>query len=67
MTNTIVDIELRDGRDGYRVLGTVARAIMPHKGWYSCTYQGKRYQVHGGIRNPLFINVWHPLPNRRKF
>ncbi len=25
-------------------------------------YEGKVYQVHGGIRNPLFINIDHPLP-----
>ena len=66
MQHTIVDIQLKDGNENFKIIGTIARAIVSHRGWYSATYKGKRFQVHGGIRNPLFINVQHPLKGRAR-
>jgi hypothetical protein len=54
-------IELKDGDNGYKVIGTIERTPQMHAGWQSVTWRGQRYQLHGGIRNPEFINVRHPL------
>lgn len=40
----------------------IQREPVQHVGWQSVRYQGKRYQVFGGIRGPLFIDISNPLP-----
>lgn len=48
-----------------RVIAEVFRHTRQHKGWESVTYKGKRYQVFGGIRNPEFIDISHPIVRRK--
>lgn len=57
-------LQVKDGNNGYCVVDTIERAPRWHRGWQSVTYKGKRYQVHGGFRNPQFINLRHPLKGR---
>ena len=59
-----VAFEVKDGNDNFKVIGRAVRAPQFHTGWQSVTYKGQRYQLHGGIRNPLFINVKHPVKGR---
>lgn len=47
------------------IVETVVVSVRKHSGWESATYKGKRYQVFGGIRNPLFIVLDHPLKGRK--
>jgi len=54
-------IEVKDGNNLFRVLEVIERSIRQHSGWESVRYKGKRYQVFGGIRNPLFIDIANPL------
>lgn len=60
-----VVFEIKDGTDGYRIIGTAKRIPRDHSGWQSVTYRGKRYQLYGGIYTPLFINISNPLSNRK--
>ena len=55
-----VVFEVKDGNDNFKTVGTAQRAPRWHAGWQSVTYKGNRYQLHGGIRNPLFINIKAP-------
>jgi len=59
-----VCFEVKDGDKGFIVVGRAERAPRWHTGWQSVTYKGSRYQLHGGIRNPLFINIKHPIKGR---
>jgi hypothetical protein len=43
-------------RDG-RFVEFASRAVRRHKGWLSVRYDGKRYQLMGGIRTPYWINL----------
>lgn len=54
-------IEVRDGARSYAFVEVIERAPRFHAGWESVTYKSKRYQVHGGIREHLFINISHPI------
>ena len=58
MTHTI---EVKDGANGFRVLCTIERTPQQHTGWQSVRWQGRRYQLFGGIRNPEFIDIANPL------
>jgi hypothetical protein len=40
----------------------IRREPVRHVGWESVRYQGKRFQLFGGIRGPLFIDLSNPLP-----
>jgi hypothetical protein len=57
-------IELKDGDNGFKLVGTIERVPRQHSGWQSVTYNGQRFQLHGGIRNPEFINIKHPILGR---
>lgn len=61
-----VQIELKDGAQGFKVVGNIVRAIIYHVGWQSIRYHGERYQLFGMIRNPYFINIDHPLKGKGK-
>jgi hypothetical protein len=56
-----IEIEVKDGANGFKVLLTIERIPRQHAGWESVRWQGKRYQVFGGIRNPYFIDIANPL------
>lgn len=58
-------IELKNGDDCFRIVGTIERVPRQHSGWQSVRYNGNQYQLHGGIRNNEFINVAHPLKKER--
>lgn len=57
-------IELKDGENRFKVVGTIRRVPQPMGGWDCVFYQGRRYQLLGGIRNNVFINIKHPRPQR---
>ena len=57
-------IEVKDGANGFKVLATIQRTPRQHSGWVSIAFQGRRYQVFGGVRNPLFIDITSPLKQR---
>ena len=59
-----VRFEVKDGDRGFAVVDTAERSPRWHAGWQSVTYRGARFQLHGGIRNPLFINIKHPITAR---
>lgn len=59
-----MQLQVKDGDNNFRVVDIIERAPRWHVGWQSVTYKGKRYQVRGGIRNPWFINLRHPLKGR---
>lgn len=40
------------------------RSIEPRARWQAVRYDGKRYQLHGGIRTVLFINLSNPILSR---
>lgn len=40
-------------------------AVTQHKGWQSVSYEGRRYQLYGGIRTPNWISLDNPIPTRR--
>ena len=56
----IVLLEVRQDAPG-PVVTTVIRTPTPHAGWQSVRYDGRRYQVFGGIRGPLFIDLSNPI------
>ena len=59
-----VSFEVKDGNYNFRVIDHAERSPQWHAGWQSVTYKGQRFQLHGGIRNPLFINIKHPIKGR---
>ena len=61
---TTVSFEVKDGNADFRVIDRATRAPRFHACWQSVTYKGQRYQLYGGIRNPLFINIKHPIKGR---
>lgn len=61
---TTMHIEVKNGDNGYKVVDRIERAPRWHAGWQSVTYKSQRYQVFGGIRNPAFINIKHPIKGR---
>lgn len=60
----LVFFEVKDGDDNFRVIDRAERVPQFHTGWESVNYKGLRYQLHGGVRNPLFINIKHPIKGR---
>lgn len=46
--------------------GFASRVPRQHKGWQSIKYQGKRYQLFGGIREVEFIDLCHPIKAKGK-
>lgn len=58
-------IEVKDARDGFRIVETVIRSTRQHSGWESCTYRGKRYQVFGGVRTYQFIDLANPIKGNK--
>jgi hypothetical protein len=50
-----------DGREFTDIVETVARKPRQHTGWQSITYQGRRYQLFGGVRTSLFICLNNPI------
>ena len=53
-------IQLKDGSNGYEVVGEIEREPMRRAGYEVIRYRGCIYQLLGGIRGPEFINVAHP-------
>ena len=49
--------------EGVRV-GVATRSMRQHSGWESVVFQGRRYQLFGGIRTAHRINLEHPLRKR---
>ena len=47
--------------DGLAAVDIQTRIPKHHAGWQSVTYRGRRYQLFGGIRARLFINVNRPI------
>jgi len=67
--NARATFEIHDGKPPFadlhqHAVGVTERAVRRHRGWESVRYRGKRYQLFGGIRTPLFINLRHPLKGR---
>jgi len=58
-------IEVKDGANGFKVLATIERVPQQHTGWQSVSWQGNRYQLFGGIRNPEFIDIANPIGGRK--
>jgi hypothetical protein len=58
-------IEVKDGHNGFKLIEGITRVPRRHVGWWSTTYKNKRYQVFGGIRGPLFIDIANPLKSRK--
>ncbi len=56
-----IELEIKDGNNGFKVLGTIVRVPVQRKGWEYVRWQGRRYQVFGGIRNPEFIDISNPI------
>jgi hypothetical protein len=54
-------IEVKNQNESFRVVATIARTPRQHAGWQSVRYQGKRYQLFGGVRVNEFIDVANPL------
>lgn len=55
-------IKVIDGNlSGNKNLGGIERIPQRHNGWESVTYQGKRYQLFGGIRTDEFIDLANPI------
>jgi len=51
--------------DGFTdVVEWTSRVPRQHLGWSSVRYRGKRYQLHGRIRTPLFICLNTPIEKR---
>ena len=48
------------------VITTAQRAVRQHAGWQSVTYQGKRYQLFGGIHTNWFICLNSPIKGRNR-
>jgi hypothetical protein len=57
-------INVIDGNKRSQPLQEISRSPRQHRGWESVTFQGKRYQVFGGIRGPEFIDLANPLRSR---
>jgi hypothetical protein len=63
--NDPVTIEVRDSKDNWKTLhDTISRTPLNRKGWKAVNYNGQRFQLFGGIRNPLFINRSHPIKGK---
>jgi hypothetical protein len=57
-----VSIEVRDSTDNWKTLhDVISRRPQCHTGWMAVHYKGQRFQLFGGIRNPLFINRARPI------
>ena len=48
------------------VAGVANRAVVQRAGWQKVRYGGRWYQLLGGIRTPLCINLLRPLPVKVK-
>jgi hypothetical protein len=66
-----VPVQIRSGKGTVTVSGEftdvvdiVYRVPREHAGWQSVAYKGRRYQLHGGIRTPLFITLTNPIRER---
>ena len=44
----------------------ISRVPRYHAGWQSVTYNGNRYQLHGGIRTDYFIDLASPIKGKAK-
>lgn len=55
-----------DGKGFTDTVEVVFRVPREHKGWESVRYKGKRYQLHGGIRTPLFITLTNPIRKKER-
>lgn len=62
--NGALVIELKDGDDGFRVIGEITRVPQERKGWAWVRYKGQRYVLRGWVRVPWFINVRNPIKGR---
>lgn len=58
-------IEVKDGANGFRVIAEIGRTVRQHSGWQSVRYNGRRYQLFGGIRNREFIDISNPIKATR--
>jgi hypothetical protein len=46
------------------VIGTIERAPRQHNRWQSVMYDGKRYQLMGGVRTDWWINLSMPIKGK---
>lgn len=53
------------GREFTDTVERVHREPRQHAGWQSVRYKRKRYQLHGGIRTSLFINLNNPIRGKK--
>lgn len=56
-----VQIELKNGKKDFIVMGTIERTPQSRKGYEFVVYKGKKYQVFGGVHNGFFIDVSNPI------
>lgn len=59
-------IELKDGNNNFKIVGTIIRIPNKHSGWESVTYNKQKFQLLGGIRNNHFIDIAHPALKRKR-
>ena len=45
-------------------IGSAYRVPRQHSGWRSVAWEGRRYQLHGGIRTQHFICTNNPIARR---
>lgn len=71
MPNNIT-LDIRTGLGTVRQDGTFTdlvriarRCPRQHSGWQSVTFEGMRYELHGGIRTNLFICLNNPIRKPR--
>lgn len=58
-------IDVKDGAHDFLTFGQIERVPRDHSGWQSIRYQGKRYQLFGGIRTNLFIDTNNPIKGKK--
>lgn len=56
-------VVLNTKRNGI-IQGLVLLTPRQHVGWESVRYRGERYQVFGGFRGALFINLDNPIKGK---
>jgi hypothetical protein len=58
-------IEVKDGANGFKILATIERVPDNRLSYTRVRFQGKQYQLFGGIHNPFFIDIANPLRVRK--
>lgn len=53
--DTAFAIQVLNRPEGYKLIETIYRVPIKRTGWWAVRYKGQQFQLHGGIRGPLFI------------